>query len=136
MNIQMFAKQEIALRQIDTALELFSRQGDLFSVITLAGAAEEILGQLLEQRSGKVGLRGLLGSIFQVLRPGRRTGDEQEGLSGHETDDFVHLDPHHEAVFLLGRAIADYVELSGAPSASMLEFLSEVTLHSGSGRLP
>ena len=128
MNIQKFAKQEVALRQIETALELFSRQGDLFSVITLAGAAEEILGLLLEQRSGKPGLLGALGSIFQVLRPGSRKADPQQVLSGHETEAFIHLDPRHEAVFLLGRAIEDYVELAGAPTAGMQEFLREVAL--------
>ena len=124
MNIQRFTKQEIALHQIETALELFFSQGDLFSVITLAGAAEEILGQLLQQRSRG---QGALNTIFRVLRPRSQKGDQKEGLSGHEFDDFVHLDPHHEAVFLLGRAIEDYAELSGAPSASMLKFTQGIT---------
>jgi hypothetical protein len=122
MNIQRFAKQEIALRQIETALDLFSRQGDLFSVITLAGAAEEILGQLLQERSGNQGYRGTLSSIFQILRPGSKKERGKQGLSGHELDSFVHLDPQHEAVFLLGRAIEDYIALAGAPSAAMAKF--------------
>ena len=125
MNIQRFAKQEIALHQIETALELFSRQGDLLSVITLAGAAEEILGELLRERSGREGLRGALGSIFQVLRPRGKKGEGKEGLSGHELGGYVHMDPHNEALFLLGRAIEDYVALSGAPSASMLKFIKQ-----------
>jgi hypothetical protein len=126
MNIQRFAKQEIALHQIETALGLFSSQGDLFSVITLAGAAEEILGGLLQERSGNQGFRGTLTSIFQILRPRAQKREETKGLSGHELDSFVHMDPHHEAVFLLGRAIEDYIALTGAPSASMLKFMSEV----------
>jgi len=125
MNIQKFAKKDIALHLTETALELFSRQGDLFSVITLAGAAEEILGGLLQEASGNQGVRGAMGSIFQVLRPRSRKGGKV-GLSGQEMESFVHLDPRHEAIFLLGRAIEDYVALSGTPSASMLKFLSEV----------
>ena len=127
MNIQRFAKQDIAVRQIETALQLFFQQGDLFSVITLAGAAEEILGGLLQEGSGNQGFRGALGSIFQILRPRSKKGEAKEGPSGHELGSFVHLDPRHEAVFLLGRAIEDYVALTGAPSASMLKFLSEVS---------
>jgi hypothetical protein len=122
MNIQRFSRQEIALHQIETALSLFSREGDLFSVITLAGAAEEILGQLLQQRGSKP---GAMASIFRILRPASKKKPESEGLSGHEVDGFVHLDPYHEAMFLLGRAIDDYIALSGAPSAGMLKFKEE-----------
>ena len=127
MNIQRFTRQEIALQQMETALELFFRQEALFSVITLAGAAEEILGQLLQERGGNRGSAGSLGSIFRILRPANRKGQGKEGLSGHELGAFVHLDPHHEAVFLLGRAIEDYLALTGAPSAAMLKFMSEVS---------
>jgi hypothetical protein len=48
MHIQSFTKLDIALKQIDTALELYFENKDLFSVITLAGAGEEILGKLLK----------------------------------------------------------------------------------------
>lgn len=126
MEIQKFNKQEIALRQIETALGLFLAQGDLFSVITLAGAAEEILGQLLLLRKGGEGLAGKLTSIFQILRPGSRKAAEQEASVRHESEVFIHMDARHEAVFLLTRAIEDYVELTGKPTPRMLKFLGEV----------
>jgi len=126
MNIQKFAKQEIALRQIETALGLYFGKGDLFSAITLAGAAEEILGQLLQLKSEGEGLGAKLTSIFKILRPRSAKGDVQEGFTGHQTETFVHMDAHHEAVFLLGRAIEDYVALTGQPTAAMLRFLSEM----------
>ena len=44
-------KLEIASRQLDTAMRLFL-EGDYLSSLTLAGAAEEILGRLCE-RAGK-----------------------------------------------------------------------------------
>ena len=128
MNIQRFAKKDIALHQIETALEIFSRQGELFSVITLAGAAEEILGGLLLERDGSPGEGGMLASIFQILRPASRKKGTGEGFSGHEIDSFVHLDPRHEAVFLLGRAVEDYIALTGAPSAGMVKFMAERSL--------
>ena len=49
---QTYAKRQIALRQIETALRLLEAQDDLISVVTLAGAAEEILGKLVK-REGK-----------------------------------------------------------------------------------
>ncbi|MBK8384257.1 MAG: hypothetical protein IPL11_00655 [Candidatus Accumulibacter sp.] len=41
-------KAEVAVRQLDQAIRLFL-EGDLLSSLTLAGAAEEILGKLCER---------------------------------------------------------------------------------------
>jgi hypothetical protein len=49
MHIRSFANIDIAVRQIDTAIELLLDGKDSFSVLTLAGAGEEILGRLLER---------------------------------------------------------------------------------------
>ena len=126
MNIKGYAKKEIALHQIETALRLFFEQGDLFSVITLAGAAEEILGHLLQDRGADPGNPGLFGSILSILHPWNRKSSESEGFRGHEADAFVHMDLYQEAVFLLGRAIDDYHALSGDLGAGMLRFNEEV----------
>jgi len=45
-------KLDIAVKQLETAIDLFVDRGDYISAITLAGAAEEILGVLVK-RSGK-----------------------------------------------------------------------------------
>jgi hypothetical protein len=47
---QTFDKKCIALAQLETALRLFFEGSDYFSVITLAGAADEILGKMLTAR--------------------------------------------------------------------------------------
>ena len=107
-------------------MRLFFAQGDLFSVITLAGAAEEVLGQLLQERSGNPGYIGLFTSIFEILRPKSRKGEEDAEFLRHEADDHVHMDAYREAVFLLGRAIDDYHTLTGALSTDMLKFNTEV----------
>lgn len=122
MEIRSYAKKEIALHQIETALRLFFEEGDLFSVITLAGAAEEILGQLLRQKEEKPGVEGSFRSIFKILRPAHRAVGELEEFQRAESADSVHMDAHREASFLLGRAIDDYQLLSGELSAGMIRF--------------
>ena len=52
MATEAYDKKCIALAQLGTALRLFHDDGDLFSIITLAGAAEEILGKLVEKGRG------------------------------------------------------------------------------------
>ncbi len=41
------SKVDISVRQLLTAIDLYFRNGDLVSVVTLAGASEEILGKLV-----------------------------------------------------------------------------------------
>ena len=130
MNIQKYAKEEIALNQIETALTLFFTQGDLFSVVTLAGAAEEILGELLQDQRGNPGLYGLFSPILEILRPSSRKESKKERSLGHETEVYVHMDLYQEALFLLGRAIEDYEALSGKRSVQMLRFDEEVRVKS------
>lgn len=119
MNIQSYAKKDIAANQIETALGLYFEGRDLFSVITLAGAAEEILGQLLQGRNGKA---GSFRSIWENLRPGRRKTPGSEGQSGQESESHIHMDLQQEARFLLGRAIDDYHALTGTLSENMVRF--------------
>jgi len=121
MNIQQYAKKDIALSQIETALALYFHNRDLFSVITLAGAAEEILGQLLQARDGD---GGGVKSLWGILRPGKgKSAGRQE--SGWESDESIHVDLKQEATFLLCRAIDDYYRLCGTLSAAMTRFNEE-----------
>lgn len=48
MSAESYDSLSIAKAQLDTAIRLYFEAEDLFSVITLAGAAEEILGKHLE----------------------------------------------------------------------------------------
>ncbi len=56
-----------AKRQICTACDLFFLHGDLLSVMTLAGAAEEICGNIL-RREGKKNILGIM--YDEALRRG------------------------------------------------------------------
>ena len=123
MNLEKIPKQEIASNLLETALALFFAQRELFSVITLAGAAEEIFGHLLEQKSGKGG--SPLRSVLGLLRPGKAKGERGVKSTSHETELHVHMDVRQEALFLLGRAIDDYQELTGLLSGNMQRFNKE-----------
>ena len=51
MMTRNYSKLEIATQQLDTALRLFFWKKEYFSAITLAGAAEEILGVYLKRHN-------------------------------------------------------------------------------------
>ncbi|MBU6392600.1 MAG: hypothetical protein KGJ87_11395 [Planctomycetota bacterium] len=48
-----YRKDEIAARMLDTALDLFFKDGDGFSIIHLAAAAEEVLAGLIKHKATK-----------------------------------------------------------------------------------
>lgn len=47
-----FSKQQVAEHQLDRAIRLLLGEGDAISAVNLAGAAEEILGELVSTSSG------------------------------------------------------------------------------------
>jgi hypothetical protein len=51
MSFETYEKKIVALTQLETALRLYLEGIDYFSVITLAGAAEEIFGRLLDEHN-------------------------------------------------------------------------------------
>lgn len=113
------AKLNIATAQLDTAIALYLDGKDLISVITLAGAAEEILGKLAE----KAGARSAFNETVDRLcamheamwaeEPDRTAYVKQRTRARNE---FKHIGLHpelnvdleREAVSVLRRAIANY----------------------------
>lgn len=108
---------------METALGLYFAKKELFSVITLAGAAEEILGQLPLPNGPES--KHPFRAVLDILRPRKHKAVEGTGPA-LESDLHVHLDLEQEALFLLGRAIDDYGAVAGALSARMLRFNEEV----------
>ena len=53
MKDRDYSKTEIALYQLEKAIELFLEGSDYISCITLAGASEEITGRMIQQAGGK-----------------------------------------------------------------------------------
>ena len=131
-------KKEIARRQIETALDLFFSQGDAIAVITLAGASEEILGNLI-RRNGTLCMMDHLIELDRDITEGGRSietvNSEVNGVRNslkHANDpheDEVDVDDQHGEA-MLARAIANYIALEGKEKATptMLRFYEYIKL--------
>ena len=118
-NYVVFNKIDIARQQIERAIDLYLSEQDYISAITLSGAADEILGKIIENQglsSAYSGISNLMGVIheemnrepyspkeFNDLANGAR--NHLKHLSGTETIEF---DPRQEACNMLYRAICNY----------------------------
>ena len=135
MSVQDFAKRDIALAQLETSLRLYFEGGDLFSVITLAGAAEEILGQLV-RKAGKTNsldtLQQAATAIYLLLNKeaippkefAQRANRAKNALKHHDpgASATIAIDPLEEAVDLLDRAVLNYWLLEQNVTPAMKEF--------------
>lgn len=109
-------KAEIARRQIEVAVELFFSGGDFLAVVTLSGAAEEILGKLIK-RNGETAMIDQLMELDKELTGGRSFATVNKEINGirnalkHANDpseDEIEVDPS-EAIAMLSRAVVNYV---------------------------
>lgn len=121
------SKLGIAKRQLDAASDLNFSGGDYLAVITLAGAAEEILGKLL-QRQGDRAMVDRLVDLDKELTGGRPFETIRKEVNGarnslkHANDpneDEVTVEPG-EAIAMLGRAVVNYVWLTNSATPAML----------------
>jgi hypothetical protein len=135
VSLQAYSKQSIALAQLETALRLFHVGDELISVITLAGAAEEILGKLVKKRGQDNSLDSLkktAAAIHERLfsEPidtsviADRANRARNAMK-HVTaaGDPVSLDLREEAVDILNRAVDDYWILETSLTPGMDSFL-------------
>ena len=67
-RILSLTKLQVAEHQLDAAIRLYLNADDFVSAITLAGAAEEILGKLLERRGNKHSVALFAESCVQIGR--------------------------------------------------------------------
>ena len=131
-----YQKRDVALRQLETAVLLFQERKDPFSVITLAGAAEEILGRYVKA-AGKTNSLQLLNDAALAIQ--RIEGDEMpvsvvdranyarnnlKHLVGPE--DHVSIDAWQEAKDMLTRATENYWLLDECYSPLIETFLQQV----------
>lgn len=136
MTITTLSKQEAARVQLEKALELHALGGNQVAVITLAGAAEEILGQLVRERGGENSLASLTsGAVAMhkylhneevdakryIERANRAKNSLKHYTPGKEQD--VSCDFDEEAVDLLDRAISNWWALTHSVSPAMRKFV-------------
>ena len=131
------AKLDIAKRQLETASDLYFSGGDYLAVITLAGAAEEILGKLL-QRQGKRAMIDALVDLDKALTGGRSFETIRKEVNGarnalkhanEPNEDELTVEPG-EAIAMLGRAVVNYVSLTKSATPAMVRVYDKlIELH-------
>ncbi len=131
----------IALEQLETALRLFKETEEYISVITLAGAADEILGKACREQGIKSALEEMQHSFYllRAIRFGDSATQEKKksdkwlaDRANHVRNKAKHINPivepslvidaKQEAKDLISRALDNWWALGNPYSASMLEF--------------
>lgn len=123
MYHKKLTKLEIAEAQLSHAVELYLTGSNLISAITLAGAAEEILGKLVKKKSAANALEEKIEKLCRMfMAVFKEPSDPKEfvALQNKARDAFKHikdgnsveLNLENEAVKLLNRAIKNYKKLN------------------------
>ena len=135
MTIGKYNKIDLATNQLETAIGLFVSGGDKFSVITLAGAADVILCQLVlnqkKENFTEYSLRiSAIGSDVEETKEshGRAINDvlhinDLKHMDKHE-DGLVVMDVEGCALAAIAKAIANYVILCESKPSFVQAFLA------------
>jgi hypothetical protein len=131
-----YKKRDIAVKQLEIAINLYRERTDPFSVITLAGAAEEILGRYVKA-AGKTNSLQLLNDAALAIQ--RIEGDEMPvkvvDRANYARNNLKHLDGPEDCVFIdawqkakdmLTRATDNYWLLDECYSPLIENFLQQV----------
>ena len=133
----ILSKLEIAKRQLEVAAQLYVDGADYLAVITLAGAAEEILGKLLRRTEQKCMADHIVeldkkltgGRPFNVVSDEVNRARNALKHARDQSEDLVKIEPG-EATAMIGRALLNFVRLVGQPTPVMqvayLKFVSDV----------
>jgi hypothetical protein len=133
MSVETVNKIAVARAQLEAAIKAFLAQGDPFVVITLAGAAEEILGRTVELRGGDSAVGSLAKGAASVHRQlygeeipekqfRRRANLPRNAIKHVDSleDLEVEFDPTEEAIDVLVRATENYA-LLGQPFSDTIQ---------------
>jgi len=138
MAVRAYYRDELALMQLETALRIFFQGNDFASVITLAGAADEIFGKLLlsagRENSLEV-LKKAVAAIYQKLNGGPIDPSEIADRANRTKNSLKHwdegqplvvkVDLAQEASDMLFRAIDNYWALKETLTPAMERFQRE-----------
>lgn len=135
MGSVTLTKIQIAERQLTKAIELFC-EGDPLPAITLAGAAEEILGKLVKSGGGVTALEeeikdrlDLYQTVFGAAGDSKAFADlmnnPRNELKHRMSGAAVELNLEEEAVNLIQRAIDNFQKLKPGPNPLFRKFEDE-----------
>lgn len=130
---------EIAERQLDRAISLFFDEEDCISALTLAGAAEEILGKLLTANGNSHCLDEIIDFSlkFQNIDTGdQRARKEVSNIANFFRNRLKHFNAQGEVTFsvdfyaaeVIERATTNYWNYTGEETPPMIRFKEEVLL--------
>ena len=135
MTVRAYYRTELALSQLETALRLFAEGKEFASVITLAGAADEVFGKFLAATGRENSLESLKRSVGEIhmklygeATPPKQIADRanraRNSLKHWDNGDpeIIKLDLRVEACDLLYRAIDNYWALETKLSPAMEAF--------------
>ncbi len=131
-----FHRKEIARSQLQTAISLFLNNVDLSSAITLAGAASNILNQLV-RNAGETPFIDFACEVYEFHNKGQTPPREKYnhymdkllGISAHKHMSSkcpltISIDLEKCAPYALTKAVADYITLYGQQESFIKAFLS------------
>jgi hypothetical protein len=138
--IRAHYRTDLALAQLETALKLYFENGDRGSIVTLAGAADEVFGKYLERGGRKSSFNTLVAAVTAIrerifgetLSPEEvkgiadRANSARNSLKHIGEADIVKFDLEAEARDMLFRAIDNYWSLEQKLSPTMERFQREV----------
>ena len=138
MTMQSHDRRTTADTQLETALSLYFGGQDYFSVITLAGAADTIFGQILKSEGGvseldllkkNVGAihKWLTGEDCDLSLVANRANMARNALKHWDPNQpiTIDFDAEQEAKDMLDRAITNLWRLGGNPSEAATRFLKQ-----------
>lgn len=137
--MQNISKLGIALVQVERAIVLAQDEYDFISAVTLAGAAEEILGSLLRlegKQSSYGGLKRTLDYSHENVRVEKLSGKEFNALANgvrnhfkhHSNTETIEVDVEQEACNIVRRAIGNYTSLGHELTKTMERWINECRL--------
>jgi len=137
MYLRKYKKIDIAQKMLETALELYNKGEDYFSVLHLAGASEEILGRLLELKGISNSLNSEIDAFISVYkeiyrknvspREARNFLNKVKNAIKHMSgigDKEVVADPKEDAETMLDRAITNWWRLEQDLTLGMEQFIN------------
>lgn len=140
MTIKTYKRLSLAENQLETAIGLFVSDGDKFSVITLAGAADVILCQLV-LKSGQENFTDCMirhhsdDCLSDETRAihGRQINDtllinDLKHMDADE-DGFIVMDVEECALGAILKAVANYVMIAGRDKNFIKAFLAWVRMN-------
>lgn len=123
-------KTEFAQEHVETAIELFQSGGAKSCVLTLAAAAEEVLGNLISRKKEKNMMAHLVrlakerhlqmspSDVYNLVNKTRNALKH----ANDPTEDSIEFDPE-EATAMVTRAMANFQMLTGTLTPKMESFL-------------